>query len=159
MKDGKRIIEINGVKMEVDLSTAKRVDEFRIGDPVKVLMKDYHGYKSYAGIIIGFDNFKALPTIVIAYLDINNYASEGLQFAYYNAKTEGVEICAADPHDIPFDKSRVMERMQRSIDKAKQEVLDLERKREIFLQRFGAYFKAEEEAFASADAVAEDNQD
>jgi len=34
----KQIIEINGVKLEVDLSTAKRIDEFRVGDTVKVLI-------------------------------------------------------------------------------------------------------------------------
>ena len=34
----KQIIEINGVKLEVDLSTAKRIDEFRVGDTVKVFI-------------------------------------------------------------------------------------------------------------------------
>ena len=32
----KRIIEINGVKLEVDMTTARRIDEFRVGDTVKV---------------------------------------------------------------------------------------------------------------------------
>ena len=35
----KRIVEIGGVKIEVDLRTAKRVDSYRVGDPVKVLTK------------------------------------------------------------------------------------------------------------------------
>ena len=32
----KRIIDINGMKMEVDLRTAKRIDTFKVGDNVKV---------------------------------------------------------------------------------------------------------------------------
>lgn len=39
----RRIVEINGVKIEVDMRTAKRVDSFRVGDNVKVLDKDYNG--------------------------------------------------------------------------------------------------------------------
>jgi len=37
MNENKRIIEINGVKLEVDLTTARRIDEFKVGDTVKVL--------------------------------------------------------------------------------------------------------------------------
>ena len=33
----KRIVEIDGVKIEVDLRTAKRIDTFAVGDNVKVL--------------------------------------------------------------------------------------------------------------------------
>lgn len=40
MDDGKRIIEIDGVKIEVDLRTAKRIDTYRVGDNVKILNKD-----------------------------------------------------------------------------------------------------------------------
>ena len=39
----KRIVEIDGVKIEVDLRTAKRIDTFRVGDNVKVLCKEYNG--------------------------------------------------------------------------------------------------------------------
>ena len=37
----KRIIEVNGIKMEVDLRNAKRIDQFKVGDSVKVLVKSY----------------------------------------------------------------------------------------------------------------------
>ena len=38
----KRIIDINGMKMEVDLRTAKRIDTFKVGDNVKVLATEYN---------------------------------------------------------------------------------------------------------------------
>ena len=34
-------VEINGTKFEVDLSKATKVEEFKIGDKVKVLEKTY----------------------------------------------------------------------------------------------------------------------
>ena len=45
-EDNKRIIEINGIKMEVDLRNAKRIDTFKVGDPVKVLDMTYQPQKS-----------------------------------------------------------------------------------------------------------------
>jgi hypothetical protein len=51
-EETKRVIEINGVKMEVDMRYAKRVDELRIGSRVKVLIKEYSSYKIYLGVSI-----------------------------------------------------------------------------------------------------------
>ena len=36
MENTKTQIEINGVKLEVDLRNATRIDEFKVGDNVKV---------------------------------------------------------------------------------------------------------------------------
>ena len=44
------IIEINGLKLEIDLRSAKRIDSFRVGDNVKILRKDYNSYKSCYGV-------------------------------------------------------------------------------------------------------------
>lgn len=66
-----KIIEINGIKMAIDERTAtvQRVDTFKIGDPVKLLYKNYSSYEVKYGVIIGFDDFKNRPTMTIAYLD------------------------------------------------------------------------------------------
>ena len=44
MTDEKTIVEINGIKMEVDLRHATRVEEFKIGSKVKVLKKQYENH-------------------------------------------------------------------------------------------------------------------
>ena len=59
----KRIIEIDGVKIEVDMRTAKRIDTFKVGDNVKVLCKSGDDFKVRPGVIIDFCNFKEKPTI------------------------------------------------------------------------------------------------
>lgn len=48
----KRIIEINGVKLEIDTREAVSIDTVKVGDPVKVLIKDYSSYKSFPGVVI-----------------------------------------------------------------------------------------------------------
>jgi hypothetical protein len=54
-----RVVEINGIKVEVDLRTAKRVDSYSVGTPVKLLKQEYSDtYTTYTGVIIGFDEFK-----------------------------------------------------------------------------------------------------
>ena len=56
------IIEVNGIKLEVDLRTAKRVDQLRVGDRVKVLNKAYDGYEVLPGTVVCFEPFEKLPT-------------------------------------------------------------------------------------------------
>ena len=55
----KEIVEINGVKFEVDLSKATVVSEYQIGSKVNVLLeKDYNGKREVVpGVICGFNNF------------------------------------------------------------------------------------------------------
>jgi hypothetical protein len=144
VESNKRIIEVNGVKLEVDLTTARRVDEFRVGSRVKVLVKQYEKYTSRAGVIVGFDNFKARPTIIVAYIDVD-YNSAALKYAHINADTPDIEICAADPDDLPLQKHSVLQRMDREIEAEKAKVRDLEQSRDHFLRMFGTYFKLEEE--------------
>lgn len=139
MEDSKRIIEINGIKMEVDLRHAKVIDTFKVGDTVKVLIKGYLDYKSHVGMIVGFDEFKNLPTIVVAYLNID-YASTAINFVYINSESKDVEICKINDWDIPYSKTQILDRMQVEIDKKAQEVKDLETKKEVFLTMFGKYF-------------------
>jgi hypothetical protein len=57
------IIEIGGVKLEVDLRSAKRIDELKIGSRVKCLQKPSYGeMKTLPGVIVGFEPFPSLPT-------------------------------------------------------------------------------------------------
>ena len=83
MEDSKRIIEIDGVKVEVDLRTAKRVDSFKVGDNIKILDKEYDNYKVKPGIIVDFAEFQELPTIVIAVFEEGSWSSvPNISFIY-----------------------------------------------------------------------------
>lgn len=140
----KRIIEINGVKLEVDLSQATVIENYRIGMDVKVLIKKYEKeYTSYPGVIVGFDNFKVLPTIVIAYADIG-YSEANIKFAFLNASTKDVEICPMIGAELAIQKGRAVEMFEKEIEKAKRLVQEFEMKRDYFLSNFGRFFIEQE---------------
>ena len=135
-----RIIEIGGVKMEVDLRHAKRVEHYRIGDRIKVLKKQYESYRSYPGVIVGFDNFEKLPTIIVCYANID-YSGCKLEFVHFNAQTDDVELCGTTD-DIGLDKGDVVAKLNGEIEKKQAEIHDLEQKKAYFLAKFGQYFEA-----------------
>ena len=135
-----RIIEVNGIKMEVDLRTAKRIDQFKVGDSVKVLIKDYSDrYASYIGTIIGFDNFEKTPTIVIAYLK-TEYSSAEIKFLYYSSATKDAEVTNLNDWDVPVTKSTIIEQFNRELTKKEAEIQEIKQKQEIFEKLFGKYF-------------------
>lgn len=136
----KTIIEVNGIKLEVDLRTARRVDELRVGDRVKVLIKGYSDYKVHAGTIVGFEPFAALPTIIVAYVD-RDYSSCSVKFVYFNSQTKETEIVKAiDDDQLDIDKAGVLQLFDRDIQKKREELEDIERKKAFFLENFKAYW-------------------
>jgi len=141
MENQKQIIEINGVKLEIDMRYAKRIDQFKIGDKVKMLMADGYDKKHniYPGIIVGFENFKNLPTIILGYIKIE-YSGAELKFAYFNTESKDIDIVQAEDDYLPIEKAEVIEKMDREIIKKEQELEDLQRKKKYFLTHFNHYF-------------------
>ena len=143
MEDSKRIIEIDGVKVEVDLRTAKRVESFKVGDNIKILDKEYESYKVKPGIIVDFAEFQELPTIVIAVFDEGSWSSTpNISFIYYNKNTsKKVEIGSCSEDEIKVSKEGVIERFEREIQKKKNEYEDLKNKLEYFKTHFLKVYK------------------
>lgn len=140
-EEQKQIIEINGIKMEVDLRHAKVIDQYKVGDSIKVLLNEYgEKYKSYIGTIIGFDNFEKHPTIVIAYLK-TEYSSATIDYVYFNSETKDVEITALNDWDIPVTKAQVIEKMDKMIESKANEIKEVEQKKALFERLFGQYFE------------------
>ena len=103
------IIEINGVKMEVDLRHAKIVHQnIRVGSRVKPPEKGgYGGPTVFPGVVVGFEPFTDLPTIIVAYVK-TGYSAPGLEFAYINAKcAEKWDMVPSMDDDLPVAKGDV----------------------------------------------------
>lgn len=141
-KEEKRIIEINGMKIEVDLRTAKKIDEFKVGDNVKILKKDSSNYEVLAGVIIDFVNFKELPTIQVATFK-SDYWGTRIDFLNINAQTENIEMCAVSEHELVLEKNRVVDKLNAEIEKKKSELDEIVTKKDYFLKHFSKYFKDE----------------
>jgi hypothetical protein len=130
------IIEINGIKMAVDERTAtvQRVDTFRVGDPVKLLHKSYSSYEVKFGVIVGFDQFKARPTITIAYLDHTE-----LKYCFIHQGSEH-EMVAVESHDLAMEKTWILDRMKDRVTRKEQELAEEKSRMENFINMFGKYF-------------------
>lgn len=139
----KRIVEIGGVKLEVDMREARTVESYKIGDRVKVLVKGYSSYNSHAGIIAGFDNFKSLPTVIVAYLE-NEYSAE-IKFVYLNSESTDIEICPMSGDSIAYSKETAIEALDKTILSKEREVDELKLKKDFFLTNFGKYFNETKE--------------
>lgn len=138
-ENSKRVIEIDGVKVEVDLRTAKRVDCYKVGDNVKILDKEYSDYKVKPGIIVDFAEFQSLPTIVIAVFEEPTWStsSPSIKFFYYNEKTaDKIELVPAIEHELKVSKDGIVERFEREIQKKKNEYTDLQNQLEYFKKHF-----------------------
>ena len=133
------IVEINGTKFDVDLETVKRIDEFKVGDNIKVLLKNHSGYEVMPGVIVQFVNFKDLPTIQIAVFK-QDYFGTKIEFINYNSDTTDIEFTACAPHELFLEKDTVMDRLQQEINKKEAEVSDLVAKRDWFAKYFHKYF-------------------
>jgi hypothetical protein len=129
MDKNTRIIEINGVKVEVDLRTAKRVDQFKVGDPVKVLRKRYGDtYEVLPGAIVGFAEFTALPTIEIVAIT----HSGDVEFIAFNEKAEGIELAPMNRYEMAFDQAAIESTLVRNVEKAQSAVREAETKLEAY---------------------------
>lgn len=149
METEKRIVEIDGIKLEIDLRTAKKIEHYKVGDNVRVLVKGYgDDYKVHPGVIVGFDEFEKLPTLIISYLEIG-YKTAEVKFAYINggkeSKENKIEIAPAyDLQELHFKKADVLGTMNREIEVKMEEVRDLELKKAYFEQHFAKYFEKKE---------------
>lgn len=138
------VIEVNGVKMEVDLRTARVVHQnLRVGSKVKILDKgnSYGGPTVHAGVIVGFEPFTDLPTIVVAYVK-TGYNSEGLSFAHINSKSaDRWDLVPSIDDELPIAKADVLAHFDREIAKTEAALNDIRSKRDFFLRHFQLWFE------------------
>lgn len=147
------VIEIKGAKLEVDLRTAKRIDTIKVGTRVKTLHKKYgNTYEVKHGIVIGFEPFKELPTIIVAVASYD-YNQAKIEFVYYNAQTEDIDLVVALDDDLAaLDKNQFCSFIDREITKKQEEIKELECRKQFFLDKFAAYWQPIEQAVADATA-------
>ena len=143
----KKVIEINGAKLEVDLREAKSIESYKVGDYVKVLKKNYgDSYCIYIGQVVSLDNFAVLPTITIAYLE-QGYGEADVKLISLNAKSgEDFSITTAgDSTWLHLERDTVIDCFERKIQAKKLELQQLVDKRDWLLQRFAGLFSPKTE--------------
>lgn len=140
-----RVVEINGTKVEVDQRTGSVTEaKLRVGSRVKLLEKNtYSGMTVHPGVIVGFENFPSLPTIIVAYVKTGYSETDGVQFAYINKEKSSAdkwEMVASDDDALPIKRAEVLNFFDRAINKEQTTLDDLKARRDFFLRNFSAYF-------------------
>ncbi len=134
----KKIIEVNGIKLEVDMRYAKRIDEFKVGDTVKVLDNRNDRNELKSGVITDFANFKELPTIMVAVYKSGDYwSAPTIEFIPYNAETEKIEIVGVSAEEVIVSRETIVQKFNDNIERKRDELNDLIIKRDTFVKYFG----------------------
>ena len=128
------IVEIKGVKMEFDERVATTIEHLKVGDKVKVLKKTFNGYEVYPGVVVGFSNFKTLPTVEIFAIK-SSYSITEMEMIAYNEKCEHEVVKCVD--ELPAKNSDIESWFEREILKKETEIEDLKARREYFRRWFG----------------------
>ena len=137
MDENKRIIEINGIKLEVDLRTARRIDEFKVGDSVRVLDKRNGKNEMRPGVITDFANFRELPTIIVAVYKAPDYWTKpSIEFIHFNSDTTDVEIVGVSAEEIIVSHDTIVQKFDDEIAQKRSELNDLMIKRDTFVKYF-----------------------
>ncbi len=135
------IVDIAGVKMEVDLRTAKRVENYRVGTSIKVLKEQYGDYKSYPGVIIGFTEFKERPS-----MDIMYFNGSDVEFVSLHKESKGIEIAPFNKYEFEYQRDDIVYRLDRNVVQAEEALRSAQTKRKVFLDNFGALLFGEKKA-------------
>lgn len=137
MNENIRTIEVNGVTLEVDMRYAKRIDQFKVGDTVKVLDNRDDRNEVKTGVITDFANFKDLPTIMVAVYKAGDYWSKPtIEFIPYNADTNGIEIVGVSAEEVIVSRETIVQKFDDEIAKKRDELNDLIVKRDTFVKYF-----------------------
>lgn len=145
MSEDSKIIEINGVKFEVDARTAtlRQLSTVQIGAKVKVLKDERVLY----GTVIGFEPFAENPVVVICYIDSQYYSSTpDFKFLYFSSKSKEQIVISSEDDDHGIERDDVVMKIEKEIAKKETEIKDLEDKKRYFLTKFKQYWKQFEAA-------------
>jgi hypothetical protein len=142
-EENKRIVEIDGIKLEVDLRTAKVVEHYRIGDPVRVLhvSDSYNSASINPGVIVGFCEFENHPAIEILELKLDYSGVNFNLITIISGVENKVQIAPYDKYEGLVSQSDVVTRFDRKIQEKELELADLKLKKKYFIDDFSKAFK------------------
>jgi len=143
-EENKRIVEINGVKLEVDLRTAKVVETFKIGDPVRVYHPkgDYRAAEIRAGVIVGFCEFDKTPAIEIMELVYDTYSKITFKTIVIGQDINNdLQIATYDKYEGLISQADVVTRFDRMIEEKELELSELKLKKKYFIDDFAKAFE------------------
>ena len=133
-------IEVQGQSFEIEERVARRIETLRIGTPVRVLEKpDYSGKREvYTGVVVGFEPFRDLPTVRVAYFK-SDYSAASIQFASFNSQTKDFAmVAAAEGFNATADLEAAKNALNRKVEKAEAALREAQSERDYFSSSIAA---------------------
>lgn len=131
---------VGAITLAASRDGAVRAEILKVGDTVRVMNRgnDYTPPKVHTGVIVGFEPFKDLPTIIVAYIEVD-YNKAEMKMLYFNEKSSNFEVLAAAPgSNIEIDRTRVLDWFDSEEKKALAAVDEMRAKRRYFEKYFGS---------------------
>ena len=129
-------IELKGQSFEVMTQAVVR-NTIKVGDRLRILKKSaYSDAVVCDGIVIGFEPFKTLPSIVIAYIE-DMYTTTDVKFLIWNDSTKDVEIAVATDGLFEKNLSHYASKIEAKIEKLYHEARELRQKLDYMKSKFG----------------------
>lgn len=135
---------VGAITLAATREVAMRAEVLTIGQTVRVLHKGKYGEgkKVSTGVIVGFEPFTNLPTIIVAYVD-SEYGATEMKISAYNKDTaKDFEIIAA-PSDslLEIDRKKVVDLFASEERKLQASIDEVRAKRDYFERFFGDVIK------------------
>jgi hypothetical protein len=89
--------------------------------------------------VIGFEPFKDLPTIVVAYVE-EDWLKYEIKVVAINSKQENFDLIAAVDPDFSIDREVIIKRFDRQVAAKRREIEAIEEQRRYFETNFKAYW-------------------
>ena len=142
-EESKRIVEINGVKLEVDLREAKVIGCYKVGDPVRILhpKNNYNDAEIRAGVIVGFCEFEKTPAIEILELDQSYSGATFKMIVIGDGLNENIQIAPYDKYEGLISQGDIVTKFDRQIQQKELELADLKLKKQYFINDFAKAFE------------------
>lgn len=138
MTEQKKIIELNGIKLEADLRNAKVIETYKVGDNIKVLDKSYSETKIHTGTIVDFADFGDTQAVIVAvYKEADFWNPPTVSFVTVTEDNDKYSIAPIIADELRLSKDTIVERFNQEIAKHQREIDDLKLKKEMFIKYFG----------------------
>lgn len=135
-----KTIELNEAMVKIGLKKEEAINNYKVGNYVKLLIKDIFDFESYPGRIVGIYYSNDEPIIVVAYLK-QPFDRFNISYIEICPSSEDTKIEPLNDWDFPIERLSMLKRFKIEILSKEQEVTEMKSNVKRFEQIFDEYFE------------------
>lgn len=135
-----KTVEVNEAMVKIGLKKEEVVNNYKVGNYIKLLIKDVFDFENYPGRIVGIYYSNDEPIIVVAYLK-QPFDRFNIGYIEISLSSEDVKIAPLNDWDFPIEWLSRLKRFKIEILSKEQEVTEMKSNVKRFEQIFDEYFE------------------